>query len=173
MSRPLRFHTTSPDQTRRLGEIIGKYAQSGDVFLLNGPLGAGKTCLTQGIAQGLGVVGNVRSPTFVLMTQHKGRLTLHHVDLYRIGGPAEAWDLGLDEQTSGEGASGDSICVVEWADRAGRASGVFPPDALWLDLSYGGGEDDRVIEITPGPARYRPLLKALSDSFKSSLQQPT
>ncbi len=142
---------------------MGEHAQAGDVFLLDGPLGAGKTCLTQGIAQGLGVEGYVRSPTFVLMTRHQGRLTLHHVDLYRIGGPAEAWDLGLDEQ-----ASGDGVCVVEWAE---RASDVFPPDSLWLDLSYGGAEEERVIVIKPGPDRYQPLLKALAESLKSSLQQ--
>lgn len=168
MTQSFRFQTNNPDETRHLGKIIGETAQAGDVFLLNGPLGAGKTCLTQGIAQGLGVKEYVRSPTFVLMTRHKGRLTLHHVDLYRIGGPEEAWDLGLVEQTSGEGASSDSICVVEWAERAGRESGVFPPDSLWLDLSYGDGEDERVIEIDAGPARYQPLLKALSDSMKSS-----
>ena len=122
--------------------------------------------MTQGIARGLGVEGYVRSPTFVLMTRHQGRLTLHHVDLYRIGGPAEAWDLGLDEQTSGDG-----VCVVEWADRAGPESGVFPPDSLWLDLSYGDGPEDRVIEIKLGPARYQALLKALSESFKSTPEQ--
>ena len=172
MCQSLRFHTTSPQQTRRLGEIIGKNAQPGDVFLLSGPLGAGKTCLTQGIAQGLGVEGYVRSPTFVLMTRHQGRLTLHHVDLYRIGGPTEAWDLGLDEQTSGDG-----VCVVEWADRAGsasdRGSGVFPPDSLWLDLDYGGdGDEDRVIVISPSPARYQLMLEALSEGFKSNFEQP-
>lgn len=168
MIQSFRFHTNDPDETRHLGKIIGNHAQAGDVFLLNGPLGAGKTSLTQGIAEGLGIEEYIRSPTFVLMTRHKGRLTLHHIDLYRIGGPDEAWELGLVEQTSGDGASGGSICVVEWAERVGLGSGVFPPDSLWLDLSYGDGEDDRVIEIDAGPARYQPMLKALAESMKSN-----
>ena len=152
----LRLTTTGPEQTKAMGRIIGEFAKPGDVFLLTGPLGAGKTCLTQGIAQGLGVEGYVRSPTFVLMTRHLGRLTLHHVDLYRVGGSAEAWDLGLDEQVFGDG-----VCVIEWADRTAE---LFPPDSLWLGLDYGYGEDDRVIAIPPGPDRYRDLLEAMAQA---------
>ena len=168
----LRLTTTGPEQTKAMGRIIGEFARPGDVFLLTGPLGAGKTCLTQGIAQGLGVEGYVRSPTFVLMTRHLGRLTLHHVDLYRVGGSAEAWDLGLDEQIFGDG-----VCVVEWADRTAE---LFPPDSLWLELDYGDVEDDRVIAIPAGPERYRDLLEALaqvavglsSDSVSDTLTDP-
>lgn len=171
MSNNLRFTTTSPQETRYFGETIGKFAQAGDVYLLNGALGAGKTCLTQGIAQGLGVEGNVRSPTFVLMTRHKGRLTLHHVDLYRISGPTEAWDLGLDEHTAGYSTSSDkasvgSICVVEWAE---RATGIFPTDSLWLDFSYGDSEDERVIEIATGPTRYQRLLEVLLENHNNDI----
>ncbi|CAI8019027.1 tRNA threonylcarbamoyladenosine biosynthesis protein TsaE [Geodia barretti] len=71
------LQTDSPEETQLLGYAVGERAQPGDVFLLSGPLGAGKTCFTQGLARGLGVEGYVRSPTFVLMTRHKGRLTLH------------------------------------------------------------------------------------------------
>ena len=117
-----------PEETQQVGRIIGEQARPGDVYLLTGPLGAGKTCLTQGIALGLGVPGHVRSPTFVLMTRYQGRLTLHHMDMYRIGGPLEAWDLGLDEYLSGDG-----VCVIEWADQAAE---VFPEDALWINLDY-------------------------------------
>ena len=161
MDEPVCLTTASPEQTRNLGGIIGELAQPGDVYLLTGPLGAGKTCLTQGIAQGLGVEGYVRSPTFVLMTRHTGRLTLHHVDLYRVGGPEEAWDLGLDEQLFGDG-----VCVIEWADRAEE---VFPEEAFWLELGYGPGEDDRTITLDTGAldtgdgvsGRYRALADAL------------
>jgi len=111
-----------------VGRIIGEQARPGDIYLLTGPLGAGKTCLTQGIAWGLGVTEPARSPTFVLMTRYRGRLTLHHLDLYRIGGPLEAWDLGVEEQLSGDG-----VCVVEWAE---RAEDIFPEDALWIALDY-------------------------------------
>ena len=151
---PLTVQTAGPEQTRRVGSLIGRQARAGDVFLLSGPLGAGKTCLTQGIAAGLGVEGYVRSPTFVLMTRHQGRLTLHHLDLYRIGGPEEAWDLGLDEQLFGEG-----VCVIEWAE---RAASVLPPEALWVELDYAPGEEQRTLTFPNAPARYAPLLQSLA-----------
>ncbi len=159
MSGPLNIQSLSPEFTRELGRTIGEQAQPGDVVLLTGPLGAGKTCLTQGIALGLGVEGYVRSPTFVLMTRHKGRLTLHHLDLYRMGGPAEAWDLGLDEQLFGDG-----VCVIEWADRAEE---IFPKDCLWIDLDYANDPDQRKIVIEPGAqpenTRFGPLMALLAE----------
>ncbi len=164
---------------------MGELAQPGDIYLLTGPLGAGKTCLTQGIARGLEVSGYVRSPTFVLMSRYRGRLPLYHVDLYRLGGPEEAWDLGLDEQLFGGG-----VCVVEWAD---RASDLFPEEGLWVGLDYvewdsaarhnnqknptnqdpveqDNQEQDsgRTITFPECPDRYRPLLEALARSFATS-----
>ena len=112
---------------------------------------------------GLGVTGYVRSPTFVLMTRHQGRLTLHHIDLYRMGSPAEAWDLGLDEQLFGEG-----VCVIEWADRAAE---IFPEDCLWIDLDYGQDPETRNITLEPGVAleksRFKPLLDSLAKKAPS------
>ena len=94
----------------------------------------------------------------MLMTRHKGRLTLHHVDLYRMGSPAEAWDLGLDEQLFGEG-----VCVIEWADRAAE---LFPEDCLWIDLKYGRDSDSREITLEPGTeledSRFKKLLDLLA-----------
>jgi len=158
MTTPLFIQSTGAESTQDLGRTIGEQASAGDVILLTGELGAGKTCLTQGIALGLGVEVYVRSPTFVLMTRHQGRLTLHHVDLYRMGSPAEAWDLGLDEQLFGEG-----ICVIEWADRAAE---LFPEDCLWIDLKYGQDPDSREIALEPGmnleKSRFKKLLDRLS-----------
>lgn len=164
MNSPLHIESRGPDFTQDLGRTIGEHASAGDVFLLTGPLGAGKTCLTQGIALGLGVEGYVRSPTFVLMTRHPGRLVLHHVDLYRMGSPAEAWDLGLDEQLFGGG-----VCVIEWAD---RASEVFPEDCLWIGLDYGLYRDQRNITLEAGvPAegsRFAELLGLLAKKAGAS-----
>jgi len=163
MTSPLLIQSPSAEFTQDIGRTIGESASPGDVILLTGELGAGKTCLTQGIALGLGVEGYVRSPTFVLMTRHHGRLTLHHVDLYRMGSPAEAWDLGLDEQLFGEG-----ISVIEWADRAAE---IFPADCLWIDLDYGSDPDSRQITIETGvPAeqsRFRSLLDLLAKKTPS------
>ena len=167
MAVNLRIKSPGPDFTQDLGRTIGEHASAGDVFLLTGPLGGGKTCLTQGIALGLGVEGYVRSPTFVLMTRHQGRLTLHHVDLYRMGSAAEAWDLGLDEQLFGEG-----VCVIEWAD---RATELFPEDCLWIDLDYGEETDQRIITVEPGAlsedSRSQVLLALLAKTASDSGNQ--
>lgn len=155
MAETLVINSPGPDFTKSLGRTIGEHASAGDVYLLTGPLGGGKTCLTQGIALGLGVEGYVRSPTFVLMTRHQGRLTLHHLDLYRMGSAAEAWDLGLDEQLFGDG-----VCVIEWADRAPE---IFPEDCLWIDLDYGQDPDYRNIILEPGNPVDKSRFKALLD----------
>ena len=154
MTSSITLYTSGPDETQRLGRLIGQRARPGDVYLLSGPLGAGKTCLTQGLARGLGVEGYVRSPTFVLMTSHQGRLTLHHIDLYRIGSPAEAWDLGLDEQLFDSG-----VCVIEWAERAEE---LLPEDALWLEFSYGESSEEREIALDTESSRFAELMGELA-----------
>jgi tRNA threonylcarbamoyladenosine biosynthesis protein TsaE len=128
MTPTINIISTSAESTTRIGFVIGQSAQSGDVFLLTGELGAGKTCLTQGIAEGVGISGHTRSPTFVLMTQYEGNVTIYHADLYRINDPSEAWDIGLIEQLTGDG-----ICIVEWADKAEE---IFPEECLWINLGY-------------------------------------
>ncbi len=159
MTGILRIQTNSPEETQRLGELIGRQARAGDIYLLTGPLGAGKTCLTQGIGRGLEVPENLRSPTFVLMTRHRGRLLLHHLDLYRINDPWEAWDLGVDEQLFSDG-----VCIVEWAD---KAKDLFPPESLWLDLEYGTDDSERLLTLTAVSPIYESLLKSLAASFPS------
>ena len=145
MPADITIYTHSAAATRQVGQIIGDAARPGDVYLLTGPLGAGKTCLTQGIARGLGVPGYARSPTFVLLTRYRGRLTLHHADLYRIDHPAEAWDLGLEDIIT----AGEDILIVEWAD---RAAGIFPDDALWIALDYALDHQAAAAATMPGDA---------------------
>ena len=166
MNSKINIVSRNPEETKRLGQLIGQAAQPGDVYLLTGPLGAGKTCLTQGIAQGLDVTGYVRSPTFVLKTQYRGRLTLHHVDLYRIESSLEAWDLGLEEQLGDDG-----VCVVEWADRAEE---LFAQECLWVAMDHvsdGGRREENRRSITfqdssqDLSARYHGLLQRLAASF--------
>ena len=153
MTDAFRFETTSASDTQKVGEIIGASAQPGDIYLLTGPLGAGKTCLSQGIARGLGVPENLRSPTFVLMTKHQGRLVLHHLDLYRINDPREAWDLGLDEQLLGEG-----VCVVEWAD---KAPDLFPGWSLMVQMEH-AGTDSRRLKLTDRSGRFLGALGSVT-----------
>ena len=157
MKSTLAINTHSPEQTQEVGQAIGEQAEEGDIFLLTGPLGAGKTCLTQGIAWGLGVAGYARSPSYVLMSRYRGRLTLYHLDLYRVNDPMEAWDLGLEEQLFGDG-----VCVVEWAD---RAAALFPEASLWIALDYAPGQSHRIITLKNAPSRYRLMLEKLSAAF--------
>ena len=108
----LEIVTDSPEDTRELGAVMAKNAIPGHVYLLVGDLGAGKTCLTQGILRGLGGNEYARSPTFVLTAEYEGRLRLYHFDLYRLESGFELLDLGIDEYLEAGG-----VCVVEWADR--------------------------------------------------------
>lgn len=100
-------------QTQRLGAKLAALLAPGDVLLLRGPLGAGKTSFTQGVAQGLGVSVVVNSPTFIIARQYLGRLPLYHMDYYRLERPAEPAELGFEEYFYGDG-----VTVVEWPERA-------------------------------------------------------
>ncbi|MCX6011944.1 MAG: tRNA (adenosine(37)-N6)-threonylcarbamoyltransferase complex ATPase subunit type 1 TsaE, partial [Chloroflexi bacterium] len=102
----------SPAQTQKIGTNLGKMAGPGDLFLLSGQLGAGKTCFTQGIAIGLSIKDYVSSPTFVLVKEYKGRIPLYHIDFYRLDNITDLIDLGLDDYIYGNG-----VCVIEWAEK--------------------------------------------------------
>ena len=139
--------TASPQATQELAEALGRAARAGDVILLQGPLGAGKTCFAQGFARGLGVKTVVKSPTFVLVTQHQGRVPLTHVDLYRIEGAHSLDELGLEER--GEG----TVLLVEWGEKlATRLS-----DGLVVEIEVGEG-DARVLKPSPLGPRGREWL---------------
>ena len=135
MERSIR--SDSPKDTHKIGRRIGTKAQSGDVLLLVGDLGAGKTTLTQGILWGLGGTEYARSPTFVLVNEYPARLTLYHMDLYRLNSIEEIEDLGLDEYLYG-----NDLCVVEWAD---KAPGYFPVNHAVIQLEV---IDDQTRRVT-------------------------
>ena len=146
---PLVLRSHSARETARIGSALGQYAEAGDVFLLSGELGAGKTCLTQGIAKGLSVDEYVRSPTFVLVSVHQGRLPLYHIDIYRLDEVAEVVDLGLEEYLAGDGVS-----VIEWASKALE---VFPQPYMLVTLTY-EGENERLLQLEARGERYESLL---------------
>lgn len=124
----------SPGRTRALGRALGAAAQPGTLLALIGPLGAGKTELAKGVADGLGVRSVVNSPTFILMNEHAGRLPFFHIDAYRLSDPEEALAAGLLDERQGLG-----VTVVEWAD---RLAGVLPDQRLelWLTPDPDGGD---------------------------------
>jgi len=110
------FRTRTPAETQTIGEEIGKQLRQGDLVALIGDLGTGKTCLTQGIARGVGVYPNqtVNSPSYTLINEYAGKIPIYHVDLYRLQNHDELLDLGLDEYMEGNG-----ICIIEWAEKLG------------------------------------------------------
>ncbi len=163
-SPQLRASTGNPVETRRLGRVIGKQAEPGDVYLLVGDLGAGKTCLSQGIARGLGIKGYILSPSFVLVREYReGRLPLFHLDLYRLDNLAELRDLGLDDYFYGSG-----VTVVEWAD---KGLGLLPPGHLLIKIEI--GEDSRrdfLFRATD--AKHARVIERLKDWKIEKLKSP-
>jgi tRNA threonylcarbamoyladenosine biosynthesis protein TsaE len=149
----LRLVAPDPAATRALGERLGRAAAAGDVIALTGPLGAGKTELARGIARGLGVVGPVASPTFVLVSEHEGRLPLFHLDCYRLAGPEEALAAGLLDERGADG-----VTVVEWAERLGPA---LPTGRLEIQLA-GSGDHARTLACRATDPRHHRLLEALA-----------
>lgn len=148
----MKIATNGPEETQALGRRLGEVMEGGELVLMEGDLGAGKTCMTQGIAWGLGVNEHARSPTFVLVSEYEGRHTLFHADLYRVDDPLEAEDLGLDE-TYGNGG----VCVVEWAE---KADSIFPDDHLRVIFSV-AGPGKRIVELRAGGDKHKALLVKL------------
>lgn len=144
----IRLESRGPDDTRKIGKAIGRRLMGGEVILLKGTLGAGKTTLVQGIARGLDIEGPVQSPSFVLERIHRGRLELRHLDLYRLTG-AETMDAGLLSDM-GE----DDVTVIEWAE---RAEGLVQAD-LEVRIEKTSEEEGRSIFIEARNPAWQSLL---------------
>lgn len=146
----------SPEQTQKLGVRIGELALPGDIFLLVGSLGAGKTCLTQGIAWGLGIKEYALSPSFVIVRELRGRLPLYHIDLYRLDHIEEIAELGLDDYLCGSG-----VCVVEWAE---KGLSVLPVEHLLIEIGY-LSDTERSFRLKSSGKRYRKIAAKLRGSL--------
>jgi tRNA threonylcarbamoyladenosine biosynthesis protein TsaE len=155
-NRHLRLNTRSAEETRGLGESIGRLLHGNAIVTLAGELGAGKTTLVQGLGAGLSVKGAITSPTFVLINRYRcgdGR-QLHHADCYRLtNAPLEMWDVGLADLFMG-----DDVVVVEWADRIPE---LLPPEYLEIVIDHDDG-DGRLLALTAHGTRYVSLLHELS-----------
>jgi tRNA threonylcarbamoyladenosine biosynthesis protein TsaE len=154
-----KFTSSSPAATRALGRRLARFLQPGDVVLLCGGLGAGKTCFAQGIGEGLRVAEAVKSSSFVLVNEYNGRLKVYHADLFRLNDPSEVADLALEE------TSADGVLVVEWPDRAWEE---MPPERLLVRFDI---VDDRRRDITFEAAgrRYQDLLARLAERAGAAL----
>lgn len=135
------MQTDSPAATRALGERLAGLLQAGDVLLLLGDLGAGKSELTRGIAKGLGVASTVASPSFTILNVYdEGRLPLYHFDWYRLNGADELYEMGMDEYLGGDG-----VAVVEWPSQCPEA---IPETRLEIRIQP-ISENQRNITLTP------------------------
>jgi tRNA threonylcarbamoyladenosine biosynthesis protein TsaE len=144
------YVTEGAEQTKAIGAGLGRLLRPGDVVLLHGDLGAGKTTLTQGIAQGLGVREQIQSPTFTLVAEHAGQtatgkpITLYHLDLYRLAGAEDLESFGWEQYL----APVDGVSVVEWPERAG----TWLPEEYLLVRLEPDGVDRRRVAIGAIPA---------------------
>jgi tRNA threonylcarbamoyladenosine biosynthesis protein TsaE len=148
---PVTVRSGSAEATRRLGEGLGRLAAPGDVLLLQGDLGAGKTTFTQGYAVGAGSDELVNSPTFVLMNEYRGRLPVYHADLYRLDSPEEVAALDLAN------ASLDGALLVEWPE---RGDSLLPAEHLLVQIEHAGPQE-RVITLVPRGPRAEELIEDL------------
>ncbi len=157
----LDFISHSPAQTERIGARLGEYLRAGDLILLLGDFGVGKTHLVKGIARGLGSPDLVTSPSFVLINEYQAgaaqqRMPIYHADLYRIEDPAELPGIGLEEIWQGAG-----VGVIEWAE---RAAGWLPAEHLAIHMQH-LNETKRVLRFVPSGARYQRLVEALKETI--------
>lgn len=144
---------TSLEETIALGRVLGEHLQPDDCIVACGDLGAGKTQLTKGIAEGLGITETVTSPTFNIVIEYtSGRLPLYHLDLYRLDDEAELEDIGYWDLIESGGA-----CVIEWGD---RFEGALPDDHLRIDFRLSGGAS-RILRVTACGPRSQELARAI------------
>ncbi len=155
---PLTASTSGPEATRRLAAAVAELARPGDVVLLAGDLGAGKTAFAQGFGAALGVDEPITSPTFTLVNRYEGRLPLHHLDVYRLDRLEEVSDLGLEEFLDEEG-----VVLIEWGD---RITPVLPADFLEVRITLGDGDDDRVLEFTAVGTRWSARRRSLGAALE-------
>lgn len=149
----IKIITKTPQELEYLGNRMAQLMQPGDFIALDGDLGAGKTLMTQGMAQGLGVMEAINSPTFTIIHEYEsGRLPLYHMDVYRLKHPDEMYDLGYEEYFYGEG-----VTVVEWAQMIEE---LLPDEYLGIEIAV--TIEGRELRFAPHGERYEHLIEELT-----------
>ncbi len=151
------FVTVSPEETRALGEILGRLLVPGSVVALYGELGSGKTVLAQGVARGMGFDGYVSSPSFVIVNEYEARLPVFHIDLYRTEGSDPLAGVDYREFWWGEG-----VAIVEWAERAGE---LLPEDRLDVTITA-DDRSKREFEVAATGPSSAVILSALDGAWR-------
>jgi tRNA threonylcarbamoyladenosine biosynthesis protein TsaE len=151
--------TKGADETESVGVAVGSQLEAGDLVVLTGDLGAGKTTFAKGVARGLGVTQRVTSPTFTIVQEYEGRVPVAHVDVYRLDRIQELHDLGFEELLEGR------VTLVEWGEAVAM---VLPLDRIDVSIAMDDDDDRRVLEIVargPAWALRRPALDAALVAF--------
>lgn len=159
----LKVRTHSASGTHDVAAAIEPLLSAGDVLVLSGDLGGGKTAFVQGLAAAMGVIEHVTSPTFVLAQTFEGRLRLHHLDAYRLDGPFDALDLNLPELLDDR-----AVIAIEWGE---RVLSELPADYLMISFDFGRGDDPidlRLLEIEGVGASWLARAKALEMALRAS-----
>lgn len=151
------FDSRSPEDTQAFGRRLGRRLNKGDVVMLVGNLGAGKTTFVQGVVAGAGVKGDVQSPTFILAQTFKGRIPLHHLDFYRVSG-REIMDIGIEDYFTGRGEIPLGAVLIEWADRFNE---LWPRDRVEIKIVVSLAKDSRKIHVRGVGERSANLVKNL------------
>jgi len=149
--------TASVEDTKALAAALAELARPGDLLLLAGDLGAGKTAFTQGYGAALGIDDLITSPTFTLVNSYEGRLELNHIDVYRLEALAEVVELGVPEMLDEGG-----VTVVEWGDVVAPA---LPADYLEIRFGFTDDDDERVLELVPTGPRWSARVRALATAL--------
>ena len=152
--------TRSSDETRALGAALAGVCLGGDLIVLTGDLGAGKTTFTQGLASGLGVEAAVTSPTFTLAHRYEGSLVVNHLDVYRLEHLSEVTDLGLPELLDGE-----AVTLIEWGEAIAPA---LPSSYLQVRLALGAADDDRRVAFEAVGPRSEARVREAKDQLASA-----
>jgi tRNA threonylcarbamoyladenosine biosynthesis protein TsaE len=160
----LRLRTTSGAATQEVAAVVAEHVRPGDLLLLVGDLGAGKTTFAQGLARALGIDDVVTSPTFTLARTYPGRLPMHHVDVYRLDRMAEVDDLALGELIDSKG-----VTLVEWGDAIVSA---LPSSYLEVRLEFGADPDERTITVRAVGPVWQPRAGALGTNLGAWTAEP-
>lgn len=164
MSTHVEVTSSSPQRTRQLAAALSELVRAGDIVVLVGDLGAGKTAFAQGLGEGLGVTATITSPTFALVQSYSGRLDMHHLDVYRLEQVNEALDLGLAEMLDD-----DAVVVIEWGD---TIAPVLPHDYLEVRLGYAEGPEDRTVRFHPVGTRWAARMRAVATVVERDPEEP-
>ena len=144
-----KIYLENENKTREIGYKLGKLLKEGSVICLVGDLGAGKTTMTQSLADSLGIEDYITSPTFTIINEYEGKIPLYHFDVYRIGSSDEMYDIGYDEYVNSNG-----ICIIEWAN---LIEDILPKEYLNIELRY--KDEGREMILTPKGEFYKEIVE--------------